>query len=238
MGSRTPQQQQQQQQNQYLGKSYGRLPNELIRPNSYNTLINYNTQPQHQMQQQQQQQQLQKVFSCKYQNCKFRTESYGVLRTHEKIHTSNQLSSVNQSVNQLIQKQHQYIQQQQQQQQRLPAKHVSVCQMPERTRHAMPSSRTINTNAQNHDKRAICRLCNIYFSSSVELGDHNATVHSSIQTCCYVCDYCAEPQIFDSEILLREHMDIKHNYSCEPCKKRYPTKENLQSHMRETHAKT
>ncbi|XP_014214029.1 uncharacterized protein LOC106643415 [Copidosoma floridanum] len=217
---------------QYQGKTYSRHQGDGSYANPYNSTMNYSTQSQ-QIQEQQQQQPQAKVYSCKYPNCNFRSENHGVLRTHEKIHAGSQITPVNHV------KHHQ--QQYQVQQQRLPGKHVSVCQMPERTRHAMPTSRGATISVHNMDKRFCCRLCNLYFVTNSELMEHNGTAHTqntTSQVCCYVCDFCPRPQLFNTEADLRDHMNKMHNFFCQNCKKRYPSHDDLKSHIAEAHSKT
>lgn len=170
-------------------------------------------------------QQRKNIYNCKLYGCNFRSQSLATLRLHETSHISSKPTSTS-SVNQEIQSNSP------QQQQRLPSKHVSVIQVPERTRHAIPSSRLAPTNST--EKRLVCRICNFTCSTSTELIQHVTTNHSAPapnQVCCYVCDYCPTPLIFESEDLLRKHMNSSHNHFCNVCNKRYPSKEDLTLHM-------
>jgi hypothetical protein len=160
------------------------------------------------------------IYTCKIQSCPFRSDNIMTLRAHEKNHMVQQLPPITSNL--------------MQQQQRLPIKHVPVSQMPERTRHALPSSRQ-PTHPNIGEKRYICRICNTYYNASADLMDHTTQCHgaSNKQLCCYICDYCSTPLIFDSADLLSKHMNSDHNYFCELCNKRYPTKEDLLLHMEE-----
>lgn len=120
--------------------------------------------------------------------------------------------------------------------QQLPAnqqqRHVSVNQMPERIRQPIVNNQI--TPELPRDE-FFCNICRSYCSSQNELNEHINRVHNTTngQVFCYVCDYCPKPLIFESEALLRNHMDHKHNHFCEVCRKRYPSRDNLLLHMEE-----
>lgn len=173
------------------------------------------------------------IYTCKHPNCFYRSASLAGIRAHETIHLIPQQGQQSQQVSAASTNQHQQEQlqlQQQQQPQRLP-----VSQMPERTRHALPTGRAPNASSN----RITCRICNLNCATSIELIEHVSTVHSSAnQVCCYVCDYCPSPLIFDTEEQLRRHMNVSHNHTCDICSKRWPSNEELQlhrqGHMRRT----
>ncbi|XP_031783165.1 uncharacterized protein LOC100678834 isoform X1 [Nasonia vitripennis] len=180
-------------------------------------------------------QQRKNIYNCQYFGCNFRSQSLAALRAHGAGHLSTKQSSTSPA--------NQESQSNLSPQQRLPSfqnvsKHVLVNQVPERTRHAVPSSRLAPTNST--EKRLVCRICNFTCTTSTELIQHVTTNHSAPapnQVCCYVCDYCPTPLIFESEDLLRKHMNSSHNHFCNVCNKRYPSKEDLMMHM-DVHART
>ena len=192
-------------------------------------------QPQQPQQPQQQQQQQKVIYTCKIPTCPFRSENVNTVRAHEKGHC---LPPSTASPNQMGQMQPPLPPPPQlqplQQQQRLPVKHVSVNQMPERPRHGLSTNRSPSMNAP--DKRYTCRICHVSFNMDTELVEHVTTLHNppTSPVCCYVCDYCPSPILFDSEELLRQHMRASHNHACHVCNKRYPSQRHLADHM-ETH---
>lgn len=130
----------------------------------------------------------------------------------------------------------------QQYQQPQHQQHVPVSQMPQRSRHAMPTNRVNNSllNSGGHMQQPLpfsCRLCDHRFGSNQEVIEHIDSAHraQAAQVCCYVCDYCPTPLIFETEDLLRQHMEQSHNHVCEMCNKVFPNREDLMVHKHQTH---
>ncbi|KAJ8675736.1 hypothetical protein QAD02_011522 [Eretmocerus hayati] len=126
---------------------------------------------------------------------------------------------------------------QQQLQNRAPIKqHVAVSQMP--TRPATSVNRAVPQMVPENQYHP-CNQCGLVCNSQAELVQHVTVTHTATETapmCCFVCDYCPSPILFDSETALRKHMNHRHNYPCDICNSRYPSKEDLSLHQ-EVHSR-
>lgn len=187
------------------------------------------------------------IYAC--QLCDFRTESKASIRLHEKNHSTvavmRQKNLQRLQNQQMITQAFQTQRQQQAQQQMTP----TLSQLMEsHNNQQIPETSAEQTAADlyNRVSRDIfqCQLCNDYsYATQEELSRHLDLVHKETRnettgkepadssTVFFVCDYCETPQIFESEVNLRKHMNFLHNHSCQVCSHRCTSRERLQNHM-------
>lgn len=182
------------------------------------------------------------IYVCRL--CSFQTDSKPVIREHEKHHLQAE------NLQQLQKQQMIHNTYQTHPQQQTIAPNVSVVQSINPPAPIPIASKP----TKDTDKGPIllyssvsndvfqCLLCNnFFFSVHEDFAKHLQTVHKQshkeniqqnpTESVCYVCDYCDPPQVFNTEINLRKHMEFLHNHSCHICGQRCTSREILQNHV-------
>ncbi|XP_043478865.1 uncharacterized protein LOC122509127 [Leptopilina heterotoma] len=181
------------------------------------------------------------IYDCLL--CSFKTDSKPVIREHEKHHLQAE------NLQQLQKQQMVHSTYQTHPQQQTIPQNVTMVQSINQTAIPIASKPTKDT-----DKGPVllyssvsntvfqCLLCNsFFFSVHEDFAKHLQTVHKQshkeniqqnpTESVCYVCDYCDPPQVFNTEINLRKHMEFLHNHSCHICGQRCTSREILQNHV-------
>ena len=188
------------------------------------------------------------IYAC--QLCDFRTESKASIRLHEKNHST--VAVMRQKNLQRLQNhqvmQQNYQAQQQRQRQNSPQINSTLSPLIEPCKQNQPNVDSSAEQAAGIYNRVSgdiieCQLCNNYpFSTQEEFNRHLELSHKETRketdkvspdksAIFFVCDYCETPQIFESEVDLRKHMNFLHNHLCPICSQRCTSKERLQSHL-------